>query len=166
MLQPFYGVVRTHPNAELIAIDNIQRQSFDVYQPKIVERKAKKGITRECVSPLFPCYLFVHITKPWSCLRSTHGVAALLTMGNTPARVPDRVITELKSRENSSGLVVLAKQRFNEGDTVKIAAKGMFEGQLALIENMPVSDRQRVLLSLLSNPGIRVLVAEQNLEVA
>ena len=165
MLQAFWSVVRTHPNAEAIAIDNLQRQSFNYYQPRIVERKAKKGIVRDCVSPLFPNYLFVQIEKRWTVLRSTHGIASVLTMGIIPAKVPEQVIDELKSRENSSGFVVLPKERFANGDTVKIT-KGVFEGQLALVENMPVSERQKVLLSLLSNRLIKVSIAETDLQVA
>jgi transcriptional antiterminator RfaH len=165
MVQPFWSVVRTHPNAESIATHHLQRQSFDYYQPLITERKKRQGKIHDCVSPLFPCYLFVRIESRWLCLQSTHGIAAVLTMGAQPAKVADNVVSELKSRENSSGLVVLPKQRFGNGDTVKIG-KGAFEGQLALIENMPANERQKVLLSLLSNTLIKVSIDEVDLEVA
>ena len=161
MLQPSWIVVRTHPNAESIAIYHLQRQSFDYYQPLILERKHRKGTLRDCVSPLFPCYLFVQIISQWTCLQSTHGIAAVLKMGPTPAKVPEQVIAELRKRENSSGVVVLPKQRFEVGDKVKIQ-DDIFNGELALIDRMPAKDRQKVLLTLLSS-GYKVSVEEGKL---
>ena len=166
MLNPYWIVVRTHPNAESVATRHLQRQSFDYYQPLITERKKRQGKLRDCVTPLFPCYLFVQIVSRWVCLQSTHGIAAVLTMGAQPAKVSEQVIAELKSRENSEGVVVLPKQRFGNGDTVRIQ-KGIFEGQLALVENMPANERQKVLLSLLSSERrIKISIPESDLEAA
>ena len=161
MLRPSWIVVRTHPNAEPVAIRHLQRQSFDYYQPLIAERKIRKGHLRDCVSPLFPCYLFVQIVSKWLCLQSTHGIAAVLTMGPAPAKVPEQVIAGLRARENSSGVVVLPKQRFENGDVVKIQ-DDIFNGELALIDRMPVKERQKVLLTLLST-GFSVTADESKL---
>jgi transcriptional antiterminator RfaH len=68
--------------------------------------------------------------------------------GGRPARVPDGIIAELRSRERD-GLVELAKPpRFRRGDQVRIV-QGVFRGHLALYDGMAPRERVMVLLSLL-----------------
>ena len=162
--EPFWAVARTHPNCENIAITNLKRQSFDYYQPLIIERKIVRGRAKKVISPLFPCYLFVQIEQQWTVLQSTYGIAAVLAMGSKPSKIPENVINDLRSREDSSGVITLPKKRIANGDTVRIK-DGPFADQLALVDRMPASDRQNVLLSLLSGK-IKVLVAENSIEVA
>ena len=159
---PFWTVLRTHPNSEKTAIYNLERQNFEYYQPKIQERKNRKQGLVTVESPLFPCYLFVRVVDRWMCLHSTHGVASILTNGSFPAVVRDQVIDDLRNRE-AGGYIQLPKQKkFDVGDKVTIK-DGAFADQTALVERMPVKERQRVLLSLLSNK-IRVLVDETSLD--
>lgn len=161
----FWTVVRTHPNCEKIAIHNLERQNFDYYQPKILERKKRKQGMAWVESPLFPCYLFVKVVNRWMSLHSTHGVASVISAGMTPAIVRDSVVDSLRKREDSSGFIQLPKPpMLRVGDTVTIKT-GAFAAQTALVERMPVKDRQKVLLALLSNK-IRILVDESELEAA
>ena len=77
--------------------------------------------------------------------------------GLAPARVPDRVIAEIQSRERN-GLVELPKlPRFKPGDPVRIG-RGAFQGHLALYDGQPAPERIAVLLQLLG--------AERRLELA
>lgn len=157
-------VCRTHPNSEKIAIRNLQNQSFDYYQPLILEyRKTRQGM-QKLPAPLFPCYLFINVTDRWACLKNTYGIASLIMFGGNPAWVRDHVIEDLRRLE-SNGFVALPKQqRFRVGDQVKISS-GPFMGEQALVERMSSRERQKCLLALL-NGSIRVLVEEQNLEAA
>ena len=66
--------------------------------------------------------------------------------GAAPARVPDGVIAEIRSRERG-GLVELPS-RFKRGDAVRIL-RGPFREQIALYAGMKARERVDVLLSLL-----------------
>ena len=46
--------------------------------------------------PLFPSYLFVLIALQWHKVNSTVGIIRLITDGDVPARLPDRVIDEIR----------------------------------------------------------------------
>jgi len=158
----FWTCVRTHPNAEQIAIRNLENQNFNYYQPKIIERKLRKQKLAYVRSPLFPCYLFVQVIDRWMCLNSTHGVSALLMTGGIPAVVQDKVIDSLRQREQNGVIKLPQEQRFTQGDTVTINV-GPFAGQRGLVERMSSKEREKVLLALLSNE-IKLLVDEAALE--
>lgn len=154
--------VRTKPGCEKIAIYNLERQDYNYYQPKILERRKKQGKFIPVEVPLFPCYLFVEMADKWLSLQYTHGVAAVITMGSKPSIVQQSVIDKLRSLE-VGGLVKLPRRpRFGLHDKVTIK-DGPFAGQSALVERMPVKDRQKVLLALLENK-ISVLVDENSLD--
>jgi transcriptional antiterminator RfaH len=107
-----------------------------------------RGRRVELSPPLFPNYLFIWIEAQWSRARWAPGVACLLMAGDGPARVPDSVISEIRSRERD-GLVELAKPpRLRRGDQVRIV-QGVFRGHLALFDGMTPRERVMVLLSLL-----------------
>lgn len=159
----FWTVCRTHPNAEKIAIRNLQNQDFDYYQPKIMERKLRKQKLQMVEAPLFPNYLFVKIVNKWLCLQSTHGIAAVLSAGPLPSIVKEDIIDSLRNRE-LNGYIQLPRARIALGSEVTIKA-GAFAGHQALVERMPFKDRQKVLLALLSSK-IKVLIDEENLEAA
>ena len=74
----------------------------------------------EMCPPLFPGYAFVSIELQWSKAGYAPGIAGLIMNGAGPARVPDRVVAEIRSRE-VGGLVELPKARgFRRGDHVRI----------------------------------------------
>jgi transcription antitermination factor NusG len=101
--------------------------------------------------------LFVLIELQWHGARWCAGVRNLIMDGMAPARVPDRVIAEIQSRERN-GLVELPRlPRFKPGDTVRIG-RGAFQGRLALYDGQPAPERIAVLLQLLG--------AERRLELA
>ena len=60
--------------------------------------------------PLFPGYLFLWVVRGWWDARWSPGVVRLIMDGQVPARVPDDVISEIRSRERN-GLVELLKPR-------------------------------------------------------
>jgi transcriptional antiterminator RfaH len=98
--------------------------------------------------PLFVGYCFIAIELQWHAARWSPGVVRLVLDGAAPARVPDVVIEEIRSRERG-GLVELPKvPRLRPGDRVQIL-HGPFAGQLALFGSMRPHERVLVLLQLL-----------------
>lgn len=166
MSKPFWCVARTKVNQEQVAIKNLKNQGFSYYQPLLYERRRNQNKQgwRFVEIPLFPCYLFVQVTDKWLCLDNTHGITSIIKMGAAPAIVQDKVIADLKQREDQSGYIQLPKSKLMVNDQVKIKT-GAFAEQLALVERMPSKQRQKILLALLSNK-IKVLVDENDLELS
>jgi transcription antitermination factor NusG len=80
---------------------------------------------RRDAAALFPGYLFIAIELQWRAARWSPGVAGLIMDGIAPARVPDKVIDEIRARERG-GLIELPP-RLKRGDPVRIE-HGPFEG--------------------------------------
>ena len=90
------------------------------------------------------------------------GVVRLVMDGVQPARVPDAVIAEIRSRE-VRGLIELPQPpRVRPGDAVRIL-RGPFEGKLAIYAGMKPRARVEVLLSLLGSSQ-RVMLAADAVE--
>ena len=108
---------------------------------------------------LFPGYAFVWIELQWSQARWAPGVVRLVMDGAAPARVPDAVIDEIRSRE-SDGLIELPKApAVRLGDRVRIL-RGPFEGRLAIYAGMKPRARVEVLLSQLGSRQRMTLAAD------
>jgi transcriptional antiterminator RfaH len=120
-----------------------------VYQPRIKLRRTES-------EPLFANYVFVAVEFQWHVIRWTPGVLKLLMRGDEPARVPDQIIDDLRSRERN-GLVVLPKPsrlnnnngaKFQIGDQVRIG-RGQLSGFVGSIIGLKPHERIEVLLQLL-----------------
>lgn len=119
---------------------------------------------------LFPSYAFVLIELQWHAARWAPGVVRLVLSGEQPARVPDRIIEELRSREDRDGLITLPKPRLNSGaqfqpgDKVRVI-NGPLTGLSGLVSTMQPHERVAILLKLLGS--IRpVELAEADVELA
>ncbi len=158
----YWAVALCKSGSENVAVDNLQRQGFVSYIPKYLQRVGK--VTK--VKILFPRYIFVQIEEQWHSINSTRGVSRLiLTNENKPAVIQDEVIEELKSREDSKGLIQLPSQgRFRQGENVTIA-NGVLEGYNGIYEGMRDADRVRVLIDLLGRK-VLIEVNEQDLKTA
>jgi transcriptional antiterminator RfaH len=116
------------------------------YLPRIRSQRAT-GL-RKAVTALFPGYAFVLIQLQWHAARWSPGVLRLVLDGVQPAKVPDKVITELKGREKNGLVVLPSPSGFRHGDPVRIT-RGVFAGQLAVFDGMRPHERVAVLLQLL-----------------
>ena len=164
-------VVRTQPNREAWAGDNITRQGYTYYLPRFKEtvfaKTMRKQVTR--IRALFPSYLFVNTDGPWRWLTGTFGVSTLIFNGEAPALVSSRIIDDLKAREDDDGLVILPgdprlkhKSRFTPGQLVK-ATEGPFIGFTGIHEGTSAHERERILLDLLGRK-VSVEIGEACLE--
>ncbi len=138
------------PRMELWARSNLWEREFEVYLPQY--RKTRRHARRidEVTVPLFPRYLFVHADLERQSLRSiatAPGVESVVTFGNRPAGIDDRIIAEIRGREDEHGLVAMdcLEERFRRGQALRINAgalrdyTGLFEAQ---------DDKHRVVLLL------------------
>jgi transcriptional antiterminator RfaH len=129
------------------------RQGFELYFPEVASRVRARGRWIERIAPLFPRYLFVRFAPGRQALapiRSTLGVSGIVCFGNEYARVPARVIENLRARaEAATGLHRLADEKPMEpGAAVRIVA-GTFDGLDGIFVRPAGAERVVVLLELL-----------------
>ena len=140
-------VVHSKPREEERAAQHLANQGFEVFLPRLRQRKRRAGGWQVVTGPLFPRYLFVQVAmgeQDTSVIRSTQGVANLVRFGYRLAELPADVIDYLRAQQDP------ALDARNEddwphkpGDRVSIL-EGPFAG-LTGVYQMP-RDEQRVLL--------------------
>jgi len=145
-------VVICKPRQESVAIENLTRQNFSVYLPRIQVRKRRTGRWMHIVEPLFPRYLFISINmlvQNVVPIRSTLGVVGLLRFSQIPAVVPDAVISAIQAREDvATGLLQDRRELFKVGEAIQVI-DGPLKG-LEGVFNQPRGDgRAMVLIELL-----------------
>lgn len=158
-------VAKTKAQRERWAAENIVRQGFEPYTPMTMTEEVVRGQKRQKIHSLFPGYLFVRTDGRWRFLSGTFGVASVVMQGQSPAVMPNSAIEQLRSRENSQGIITLPKpnmQRFSSGDPVRVK-DGAFSGHYGIWEGLGASERVRVLLELLGRKT-RILISEDYLE--
>ena len=158
-------VARTKSGRELWAAENVARQGFTYYLPRI-EVQRKRIVRAE---PLFACYLFVQSGATWRFLLSTFGISGVVQFGNSPASLSDDTLTETVRRFEVEGLVKLPEKsdipnRFKKGDAIRITG-GAFCGYKGIYAGMDPKMRERVLLEFLGRKT-PVLLAPELLEAA
>jgi transcriptional antiterminator RfaH len=168
MSQPRWYVVQTQANAEHKAVVHLARQGFTTYLPRYLKRRRHARRVDSVVAPLFPRYLFVEIdmaVQRWRSIYSTVGVSCLVCNGEYPAPVPERIVDELKSRQNESGLIQLDCQpKFRLGDKIRVL-EGAFYDCLGVYSGMPDRERVGILLDLLGRK-VRVLLNAEAIAAA
>ncbi len=148
------------PRQELVAQENLLRQGFHVYLPRIQLKKRRRAQWVDVIEVLFPRYIFIRIDPVKNSIapiRSTRGVVGLVRFGGQPAVVADEVMDALIKREDSgSSLHRDNRPLFCVGEQIRLV-----EGPLAGMEGIFVQEdgekRVIVLLELLGKTNkIRV----------
>jgi transcriptional antiterminator RfaH len=149
----YWACAQLNPFQERLGLHLLELAGYVTYFPCIrVQRRVAPGHKRTEVSTgLFPGYAFVSIELQWHVAHRTPGVLRLVLDGEKPARVPDRVIDEIRKRE-VNGFIVLPKARaeFERGDKLLVTT-GPFAGHLGLYAGMKPRQRVEVLLMLLGS---------------
>lgn len=147
--------VQTRPRQETTAEENLRRQDYETYLPKIQVRKRRRDKWTKVVEPLFPRYLFIQVDADQQSLapvRSTLGVASLVRFGQVLRPVPDNIIAYLKQVEDPE-----THQREDDlprhraGDKLEVL-EGPFAGLKGIYQMPKGDDRALLLLTLLGRP--------------
>src|SRR5262249_1609527 len=136
---------------------------YEIYQPLLREQRRRHGRKIITTMPLFPGYLFVWVVRGWWDARWAAGVRRLVMDGEQPGRVPDAVISEIRSRERN-GFVELPKPRggLTPGMKVRVIS-GLLHDQIGLLGALRAHERVLVLLNLLGGQQ-RVELARSAIE--
>jgi transcription antitermination factor NusG len=130
---------------------------YEIYEPRLRQQiRSRSGRKIIRTPPLFPGYLSLWVVRGWWDARWSPGVVRLIMDGLVPARVPEAVISEIKSRERA-GLIELPKLRLAPGMRVKVL-QGPLQDQIGMLAALRPHERVLVLLQLLG--------AQQRVELA
>ncbi|MGB8183002.1 MAG: transcription termination/antitermination NusG family protein [Stellaceae bacterium] len=147
----FWAVVQVQPRAEDKARQHLANQGFMPYLPRYRRRVRHARRIEIVLRPLFPGYVFVQLdpTKSrWRSINGTVGVRRVLTDGEVPRRVPERIVREIMAREDGDGVVALLPPSFARGQAVRII-DGPFADCDGLFQEMRDDERVVLLFTLL-----------------
>ncbi len=154
--------IHSKPRQEERALENLQRQGFEVWLPMMTVEKVLRSKLVQLQEPMFSRYLFIRLDMEqsnWSPIRSTLGVSKLVSFGNRPAVVADELIVALQQ------LPEQAPQRlFQPGQQVKIVS-GPLRG-LEGIYHQPDGELRAMVLIELLNKQHRIVTDMQDLRPA
>jgi transcriptional antiterminator RfaH len=150
-IEAVWHAVQCKARQEFTAEENLLRQRFAVYLPRMQTRKKFAGQWFDAVEPLFPGYLFINVRlseQSVAPVRSTRGVLALVKFGDSLAVVADIVVEELRRCEDHHSHLRRDDRRdFREGEEVQIV-DGRFSGMQALFLERDGNKRALVLMEL------------------
>src|SRR4051812_47167195 len=146
----YWTCARLEPRREAVAQHFLKLNGYETYIPRVREQRLRRGKRIETISPLFPTYTFIVIEQQWHRARWSIGVAGLIMSGDHPARVPDRIIDEILSREVRGAVELPKPPTLKSGDRVRVLG-GPFAGHLALYAGMKSHERVEVLLRILGS---------------
>jgi len=145
----YWCCAQIEPRRDRLASHCLGLAGYEIYQPLLREQRRSHGRKITVTPPLFPGYLFVWVVRGWWDARWSPGVVRLIMDGLLPARVPDAVIDEIRSRERN-GLVELPKLHggFKPGMRVRVVS-GPLSEQIGMLAALRPHERVLVLLQLL-----------------
>jgi transcriptional antiterminator RfaH len=157
----YWAACRLHPNRTALALYCLNLKGYEVYCPRLRERRMLRGRRVEVLLPLFPGYTFLRVVTGWWQARWAPGTCGLVMDGATPAKVPDAVMAEIRSRERKGASTLPPQLR--AGYRVCVL-RGPFRDQLAIYAGMSGRDRVAVLLRLLGGMQ-RATLAQGDIEM-
>jgi transcriptional antiterminator RfaH len=134
------------PRQEERAYENLVRQGYPCFLPKISVETIRSGKIHLKQEPLFPRYVFVQLSSTehnWGPIRSTLGVAKLVRFGIDFAKVPPSVIESIQTFAESH-----QEDAFMEGERLLVKS-GPFKGMEAEFRRLDGDSRALVLIELL-----------------
>jgi transcription elongation factor/antiterminator RfaH len=157
-------VVRTKPRREAYAQVQLARRGVETFLPRILESNGVRPAP--VVAPLFPSYLFAHISlaAQFNNVIWSPGVRTLVGFGESPTPVDDSVVDFIQTRCGPEG-VVRAAPAFQEGEWVRVR-RGPLEGLVGVVQGLASGQsRVQVLMEVLRR-HTRVSVPVELLERA
>jgi transcriptional antiterminator RfaH len=163
---PWY-VVHTKARQEQPACDNLVRQGYTVYFPRIKVIKRVRGQQEAVLEPLFPRYVFLQplsAAQSLAPVRSTVGVTTIVRFGQEPAQMRGDVLQIIRSFEAQRNAAKDADlSPMQPGERVRVA-DGSLMGLEGLISS--VSKQRVVVLMQLLGQDTEVSVSQHQLLVA
>ena len=157
-------IAQIKPNSYNTAIQNLERQGFETFLPKmeITQRQKNRFLSKNIY--VFPGYMFVCFglhTLSWTKINSTYGVSKIIGYNKKPSEISSDLILELKIRYeiNSNSI---QKEKLQKGDSIKFFT-GPFTDLIAKIESVDEKNRIWILLEAMGgNQRLKLQNVEKN----
>lgn len=143
-------LVYTKPRQENLAQENLERQGYVTYLPRIYQARRRNGRHIKTIEAFFPRYLFIKLdteTDNWAPIRSTIGVSKMVRFDGIPAVVPEQLIQSLQSNDDEDGIQNLVQKNLIRGDKVTII-DGPLAGYQGIYQQQNSAERVAVLVDL------------------
>jgi transcriptional antiterminator RfaH len=151
-------VIQTKPKKEEEAKSYLSVKGIEVFNPLMETFAQRNGRMNKELKPLFPNYIFgkFELERNYTLVKWARGVTRILGFGGVPAPVSEKVIEEIKSRSDGSGIVKAAYD-FSPNDKVRIKS-GPLRDLMGIFENwVPEKERVRILLNLIGyQPSVEI----------
>ena len=149
-------VIHTKSSEEVRAEKNLKNQGFKTYLPMYKKEVVRGRSIKNTMSPLFPRYLFLEYNRSQpsadiGLIRSTLGVHQLLKIHEKPLEIKNKIIFDLKVRENMEKGDV--ESYYQKGDKIIIKA-GPFKGIEAIFQCEDKEKRAVLLFDLINKPTL------------
>jgi transcriptional antiterminator RfaH len=140
------------PNMERRVSEALEDKGVATYLPIVYQYSTHRR--RKEPSPFFPCYLFARIdahSPEWPTLQWIPGLRSIVRFDNTPAPVPDCVITQLQEslRRLDGGGYFADSNRFRPGERVLITGEPLKDLRAVFDRGVSKQGRVRILLEFL-----------------
>lgn len=163
---PWY-VAHTKPQQERVAEENLARQGYAVYLPRLKVLKHLRDGQQAGFEALFPRYIFFqpgHAGQSIAPVRSTHGVTAIVRFGLVPAVLrPDTLqsIRDFESRQHAADFAELSALQPGKAVLVTKGPLAGLQGLVAMVSRLRV-----IVLMRLLGEDRKVYLSPQDLRVA
>jgi transcriptional antiterminator RfaH len=151
-------IIQTKPKKEEEARFYLSVKGLEVFNPRMEVFAQRNGRMNKELKPLFPNYIFgkFELERNYTLVRWARGVTRILGFGGVPAPVSAKVIEEIKSRSDGSGIVKVPYD-FTPNDKVRIKS-GPFRDLMGIFEKwIPEKERVRILLNLIGyQPSVEI----------
>ncbi|SDS00028.1 transcriptional antiterminator RfaH [Halopseudomonas xinjiangensis] len=144
---PQWYLIQCKPRQDARAEEHLRNQNFPCYRPVHPVEAIRRGKRVMLDESLFPGYLFINLcqhTDSWHSIRSTRGVARLVTFCDRPVAVPGEIIVDIRQRL----AVHQAQPLFASGSAV-VVSDGPFRDIQAIFQKADGEERAIILLSIL-----------------
>jgi transcriptional antiterminator RfaH len=143
-------VVQSRPRQELYAAQQLGRQDFHTFVPRLRKTVRHARRQRTVLAALFPRYLFVALDLErdrWRSVLGTFGVTTMIMDGERPRPVPPGIVEGLAGIAGGDGAV-------DFGDRLRVGADvrfldGPFAEQIGRILRLDERGRVAVLLEVM-----------------
>jgi len=140
-------IAQIKPNSYHSAIQNLERQGFETFLPKmeITQRQKDKFVVKSVY--VFPGYMFVYFDPhiiSWTKINSTYGVSKILTFNKKPSEISSDMIKAIKIRYAINNNPT-QREKLQKGDSIKFYS-GPFADLIAKVESVDKKNRIWILL--------------------
>lgn len=143
-------VARNKPNQDKTARINLERQTFEYFQPTFKTISKTQNEFKEIIRPVFPGYTFIALNierRNWHKINNTRGISNIISFGNKIPFIRCEIIDKLRDRFSQNNISKIYDP-LKIGMSVEIK-NGPFGQLIGKIEEFDADQRVWILLDFL-----------------